>query len=79
MRDLVVSIALVIALASLITVHVAIVWGLAFRPPRWRAPAAFFVMPLGVYWAWREKMRARIGIFVGALVIYIAANVIGKL
>jgi len=78
-KDLVVSIALVIAFASLITVHVAIVWGLAFRHPRWRALAAFFVLPLGVYWAWREKLRVRLWIFVAALVLYVAANVVGKL
>ncbi len=78
MKDLVAVIALVIAFATLLTVHVAIVYGLASRTPRWRAAAAFFVMPLGAYWAWREKMTVRFWIFVGALVLYVAALVVGK-
>lgn len=78
MKDLVVVITLVLAFALFITAHVAIVYGLAVRPPRWRAAAALLVSPLGVYWAWREQMRIRAGIWGAALALYVVASVIAR-
>ena len=49
MRDGILVGGLVIAFATLVTVHVAIVLGLAWQSPRWRALAAFFVPPLAPY------------------------------
>lgn len=78
MRDLVVVVTLVLAFALFITAHVAIVYGLAFRAPRWRAPAALLVAPLAVYWAWRERMRIRAGIWGAALALYVVATVASR-
>jgi hypothetical protein len=69
---------LVLAFALFITAHVAITFGLAFRPPRWRAPAALLVAPLAPYWAWREHMRVRAGIWAGALVLYVVATIVSR-
>ena len=46
MKDMVVVGSIIIAFALFVTAHVAITYGLAFRPPRWRAPVAFLVAPL---------------------------------
>ena len=52
-----VVVTLIVAFALLVTAHVAITYGLAWRPPRWRAAAAFVIAPLAPYWAWRERMK----------------------
>jgi hypothetical protein len=77
-KDLVVVITLVLAFALLITAQVAIVYGLALRPPRWRAAAAVFVAPLGAYWAWRGQMRIRAGIWAAALALYVLATIVSR-
>lgn len=78
MKDLIVTIALVLGSASMFTAHVALTYGLAFRPPRWRALAGFFVAPLAPYWGFREGMKIRAGIWVGAFVIYVIAAIIAR-
>ena len=70
MRDGILVGGLVIAFATLVTVHVAIVLGLAWRDPRWRALAAFFVPPLAPYWALRSGMVLRGAIWIGSVVLY---------
>jgi hypothetical protein len=77
-KDLVLVVVLVLAFALFITAHVAITYGLAVRAPRWRAPAAFFVAPLAPYWAWREHMRVRFGIWGAALVLYVIATIVAR-
>lgn len=79
MKDLVTLIALLVAFALLVTAHVAITYGLVSRAPRWRAPIAFVVIPLAPYWAWRERMRVRAGIWAGALVVYAVATAMARL
>lgn len=78
MKDLVVVIALVLAFALFITAHVSIVVGLAMRAPRWRAAAALLFAPLAVYWAWRERMRIRAGVWGVALFLYIVATFVSR-
>jgi hypothetical protein len=58
-RDEVVSAALVVAFASLVTVHVTLVAGLASRPPRWRALVALVLVPLAPFWGRAERMHVR--------------------
>lgn len=70
---------LVLAFALFLTTHVAITYGLAFRPPRWRALVAFFVAPLAPYWAWRERMRVRTWLWLAALVLYVVATIVARL
>ncbi len=79
MKDTFVVVALILSMATMFTAHVAITYGLAFRAPRWRALIGFFVAPLGLYWAWREKLRIRCFILMGALVLYVVATVVAKL
>ena len=78
MKDMIVVGTLVLAFALFITAHVAITYGLVFRRPRWRAPLAFFVAPLAPYWAWREHMRIRAGIWAAALVLYVVATIVAR-
>lgn len=75
---MIVVIGMIVAFALFVTAHVAITYGLAFRQPRWRAPVGFLVAPLAAYWAWRERMKVRTGIWLGALVIYVVAIMIAK-
>jgi hypothetical protein len=79
LKDIFVVVALILSMATMFTAHVAITYGLAFRTPRWRAAVGFVVPPLGLYWAWRERMKIRAFILVGALVLYIVATVVAKL
>jgi hypothetical protein len=77
-KDLIVVATLVIAMASFLTAHVAITYGLAWRPPRWRALGALFVPPLAPLWAWREGMRVRTIVWGAALALYIAARIASR-
>ncbi|HEX9295908.1 MAG TPA: hypothetical protein VF881_08730 [Polyangiaceae bacterium] len=72
MRDVLLVGGLVLAFATLVTVHVAIVFGLAKEQPRWRAAVAFFVPPLAPYWALRGGMKVRGGIWIGSVILYSA-------
>jgi hypothetical protein len=71
MRDAVVLAGLLLAFATLVTVHVAIVFGLAFKQPRWRALAALVVPPLAPYWALTGGMRVRAGIWLASVLLYV--------
>jgi hypothetical protein len=70
--------ALLISFATMLTAHVAVTYGLAFRAPRWRALIGFFVAPLGLYWAWRERMKIRAGIMASALGLYVVASIVAS-
>jgi hypothetical protein len=61
---------LVVAFASLVTAHVALVAGLAVRSPWWRAPAAAVVFPLAPYWGGRAGMHARSVVWVVSALAY---------
>jgi hypothetical protein len=58
-RDAVALALLVLAFATLVTVHVALAAGLAARAPRWRGAVALVVPPLAPWWGWRTRLRAR--------------------
>jgi hypothetical protein len=70
MRDAVVLSGVLLAFATLVTVHLAIVLGLVSREPRWRAIVAFFVPPLAPYWAFRGGMVVRACIWIGSVALY---------
>ena len=78
MNDGVAFVAVVVAFAIAVTAHVTIVFGLARRHPRWRAAAAFFVVPLAPYWALREKMRARAAMWIVGVVGYVVARALAR-
>jgi hypothetical protein len=62
--------AVVIAFATLVTAHVTLLAGLAFRPPRWRALAAALAPPLAPVWGARTGMAGRAGVWVASAVAY---------
>ena len=70
MRDSLLLGGLLLAFATLITVHIGIVFGLSQRHPRWRAALALFVPPLAPYWALRAGMVVRGGIWIGSVILY---------
>jgi hypothetical protein len=70
MKDAVLVGVLNLAFATLVTVHVAIAFGLARQSPRWRALLALIVPPLAPYWALRLGMVTRGIIWVAAVVVY---------
>lgn len=76
MSDPTVLAALVVGFAALVTTHVTIVFGLATHAPRWRALAALLVPPLAPWWAARERMHVRAGVWVLAALVYGAALVL---
>lgn len=78
MKDMILVAAVVLAFAFLVTAHVAIAVGLLGRAPRWRAPVALAVPPLAPYWAWRERMRVRAGLWAAGLVVYVAARIVAS-
>lgn len=78
MKDLIVVGTLVIAFALFVTAHVAIAFGLFLKAPKWRAPVAFLVAPLAPYWAWREHMRVRAGLWATALILYVVATIVAR-
>ena len=73
MKNTIVVGLLIVAFAWLITVHVTIVYGLAKKHPRWRALVALVVPVIAPYWAWREHMRVRAGLWMGGVVVYLVA------
>jgi hypothetical protein len=48
---------LVVTAALAVTTHLALVYGLVYRRPRWRALAALVVPPLAPWWGWREHRK----------------------
>lgn len=79
MKDWLVVAGLVLALASLITAHISIAYGLVRRTPRWRAPLALVVAPLAPYWAWREQMPIRAIVWGAAVILYVITTIFSRL
>jgi hypothetical protein len=73
MRDEIALGALLFAFATLVTVHVTLAIALSRRAPRWRGPVALVVAPLAPWWAWREGMRVRCGLWGAAALAYAVA------
>jgi hypothetical protein len=75
-KDAIITAALVLALATLITAHVGLAGRLLLRQrPRWRGLVALFVPPLGLIWALRAGWTILAGIWIGAVAIYVVALV----
>lgn len=71
MKDYLVLAGLVVAFATLVTVHVFIAARLVLRArPRWRGGLALIVPPLAPIWAWREGWRRSAQLWVLAVVAY---------
>jgi hypothetical protein len=70
--------AVVLSFAALITAHVAIVAGLLYRRPRWRALAAAIVAPLAPFWSFRSGMPVRAAIWIGSALVYVIARFLAR-
>jgi hypothetical protein len=73
-RDETLTAALVLAFATLATVHVMLVVGLASREPRWRAAAAAIALPLAPIWGLRAGMPLRSGLWIASAIAYIVSR-----
>jgi hypothetical protein len=74
MRDILVEATLILAFATLVTVHVFLSAKLALRSqPRWRGLVAIVLVPLAPVWALREGWRRPAAIWFGALGVYLVA------
>ena len=73
MKDILLVGLVVVAFAWVVTVHVAITFGLARRRPRWRALVAFALLLPAPFFAWQERMRKRAGMWIGGVVVYLVA------
>jgi len=77
--DVAVLIALLFSFATLVTVHVALAFGLTLEKPRWRGPLALVVPPLAPYWGMEAGMKKRAAVWVGAVCIYALARILAEL
>lgn len=59
MKDAAVVLLLSLSVATMVTAYVSTVYGLLWRPPRWRAFAALLCPVLAPYFGLREGMRTR--------------------
>lgn len=64
-------IALDLAFAGWVTLHVALIVALAIRRPRWHAAVALLIPPLAPYFAFVAGMRWRAAGWLVALVFYL--------
>jgi hypothetical protein len=62
---------LLVAFATLLATHLALVIGLASHRPRWHALVGLLVVPLAPWWGWRAGMRTRAGLWVLAAIAYV--------
>ena len=77
--DLIVILTLSGAFGLLVTAHAVLSVSLMFRKPPWRGVVAFLVPPFAPYWGMEERMRFRSGVWLAALVVYIAARIAAEL
>ena len=66
---------LVVLAAVAVTTHLALVYGLVHRPPRWRALAALAFPPLAPWWGWREHRKRSI-LWILAVVGYLVVRAV---
>jgi hypothetical protein len=78
MRDAIHAGVLLLAFATLVTMHVTLTIGLLGRPPRWRAPVGLLIAPLAPWWGWQEKMRLRSALWVGSALVYVVAFIAAR-
>lgn len=69
--DLVVTIALSVALAAWVTDHVALSVGLLRRQPRWRGLVAFVVAPLAPVFGFGARLWFRSALWIALAIAYV--------
>ena len=77
-RDEGLFIALVVAFAALVTVHLSLVAALARTRAWWRALVALVVVPLAPFWGYRERFLVRTALWGATAVAYLVARVLAS-
>ncbi|MBI2389975.1 MAG: hypothetical protein HYV09_10330 [Deltaproteobacteria bacterium] len=70
--DLIVTVALSVALAAWVTDHVALSVGLLRRKPRWRGVVALIVAPLAPVFGFGARLRLRSALWIVLAIAYVA-------
>ena len=79
-KDGVVLGGLLLAFATLITIHIAIAVRMVVRvQPRYRGLVALFVVPLAPLWAYEQRWRRMSIVWVAALFCYVAFRALAEL
>jgi hypothetical protein len=71
-HDELLVLSLLVAFATFVTAHLALVFGLALRKPWWRALLALPFAPLAPYWGVRAGMYVRAVVWVVSALAYLA-------
>jgi hypothetical protein len=72
-RDIALLAFLVLAFATLLTAHLALVFAMARRGHRSRALAALIIVPVAPYLGWRDGFRVYGALWTAAAISYIGA------
>lgn len=79
MKDIVVLAVLILAFATLVTVHVALAGRLALRSqPRWRGLVALVVPPLAPIYGFRQGWRRTSALWLAATITYLIALLVAR-
>jgi hypothetical protein len=79
-RDVLVLAVLVLAFATLVTVHVALAGRLVLRSrPRWRGVVALVVPPLAPIYGFREGFRRTSALWLASLIAYTLALLVARI
>lgn len=70
--------ALVAAFATLVTVHVALAFGIARRTTVWQGALSLIVPPLAPYWGLESGLRLRSALWLGAVTGYLVLWVLSR-
>ncbi|UQA63618.1 hypothetical protein E8A73_011235 [Polyangium aurulentum] len=73
-----ITVALLLAFAAFVTVHVALSGRLAMRQPRWRGLVALVLPPFAPIWGFREGMTKHGWAWVIVLGLYVVARFAGQ-
>jgi hypothetical protein len=75
--DAILMAVLALAMATLITAHVALAWRLFFRGrPRWHGLVGLVVPPLALIWAFRAGWKKNAYLWLGSLTVYLVAIIV---
>jgi hypothetical protein len=71
--DLLLIVLLSCAFGLHVVVHVTLVIALLRRRPWWRGLVALVLSPLAPFWGYEARLRARVALWIGTLIIYLAS------
>ncbi len=69
-HDVVLTVAVWLAFASFVTVHVALAAGLIARKPRWQGAVSLVIVPLAPVFGFSQRLRVRSVLWIALAVAY---------